>query len=164
MGLFGDDGYAIVEDACYEGDYHNDNMETTPYDESLKRIKYIVLETIRCFIKESSDIDSSIDNKIGKWNVLEGDWRDCKPHGLECKGIVQKVRMYDNSELIGDKFETVALFRRKSNGKFFFSKIVPIKGTRDTKWKVISRNQVPKEILDDLQSITSHQVEPCLQI
>lgn len=36
--------YAIVEDACYEGDYHNDTMNTTPYDESILKDKKPILE------------------------------------------------------------------------------------------------------------------------
>ena len=33
--------YGIIEDACYEGDYHNDNMNTRPYNEALKRLENI---------------------------------------------------------------------------------------------------------------------------
>ncbi len=100
--------------------------------------------------------------KIGKWNVLEGDWWDAYPHGLENKGSVQKARMYDNSELTGDKFETYALFRRISNRKFFYAKIIPIKGSKDTKWKAVPRNEVPQEILNDLKTINPQGHEPYL--
>lgn len=41
--------YAIVEDACYEGDYHNDNMNTQPYGESYLRLKQVITESIRRF-------------------------------------------------------------------------------------------------------------------
>lgn len=36
--------YAIVEDACYEGDYHNDTMNTQPYGESRLCKKAIISE------------------------------------------------------------------------------------------------------------------------
>ena len=41
---------AEIQDACYEGDYHNDIMQTQPYNESIIRIKESQLKNI---IKES---------------------------------------------------------------------------------------------------------------
>lgn len=36
--------YAIIEDACYEGDYHNDSMNTKPYGESKLHKAQLFLE------------------------------------------------------------------------------------------------------------------------
>ena len=130
----------------------------------LSKIENIVAEALRRHINETKKTDSYVDKKVGKWNVLEGDWWDAYPHGLENKGSVQKARMYDNSELTGDKFETYALFRRISNRKFFYAKIIPIKDSKDTKWKVVPRNEVPQEILNDLKTINPQGHEPYLSI
>ena len=35
---------ASIKDACYEGDYHNDTMNTTPYDESILKNQKTILE------------------------------------------------------------------------------------------------------------------------
>ena len=41
---------AKVVDALYEGDYHNDTMETMPYEENKLSINRIIIETINRYL------------------------------------------------------------------------------------------------------------------
>lgn len=72
--------------------------------------------------------------KVGEYTAIDGQWWDGLPHGLEHKGLVQDVRMYDNNKYKGcENFETYALFRRCDNKNFFYAKISLISGTNETK-------------------------------
>jgi hypothetical protein len=46
---------AVAVDARYEGDYHNDTMQTKPYNESVNQKQKIVLKELqlRSMIRES---------------------------------------------------------------------------------------------------------------
>ena len=44
---------AKVVDALYEGDYHNDTMQTNPYDENKRCINSIITEVINCYLREN---------------------------------------------------------------------------------------------------------------
>lgn len=47
------DTIAVVCDARYEGDYHNDTMQTTPYESLLKRNILIKESQLRSIIRET---------------------------------------------------------------------------------------------------------------
>lgn len=44
---------AKVVDALYEGDYHNDTMETKPYEENKLSINRIIIETINRYLLQN---------------------------------------------------------------------------------------------------------------
>ena len=61
--------------------------------------------------------------------------------------------MYDNDLFKGQEdFDTIALFRRQDNLKFFYARIVPV-GEHDTKWKEIPLKDVPQIIKKDFKTI-----------
>lgn len=94
---------------------------------------------------------------------MEGQWWDGLPCGLESKGFVQDVRIYDK-ESNDETFETIALFRRCDNRKFFYAQIVPIENSRETKWKPLPLNRVPEIIRADIKNINLQGHEPYLPI
>ena len=100
-----------------------------------------------------------VKKKLGKWNCIDGQWWDGTPYGLEHKGLVQDVRMYDK-ETNDDTFETIALFRRCDNKKFFYAQIVPIENSKDTKWKPLPLSKVPEIIKNDIRTINTQGHEP----
>ena len=152
---------AIIENALYEGDYHNDTMNTKPYGEGLirkslieNRLKRIIYESLIKVLNEEKG-----KKKVGDYTALDGQWWDGLPHGLEHKGLVQDVRMYDKPHKDG-MIDTIGLFRRCDNRKFFYARIIPIKDSKETKWKQIKRTDVPQKILDDFATINSQGHEP----
>lgn len=44
---------AKVVDALYEGDYHNDTMETKPYEENKLNFNRIIIETINRYLEQN---------------------------------------------------------------------------------------------------------------
>lgn len=101
--------------------------------------------------------------KLGDYIALDGQWWDGLPHGLEHKGNVQDVRMYDRLHN-DDTIDTIGLFRRCDNRKFFYARIIPTKVSKGTKWKQIKRGDVPKIILDDFATINPQGHEPYLPL
>lgn len=119
---------------------------------------------VKIFLQESNSKSKGKkgQKQVGDYTAIDGMWWDGLPHGLESFGSVQDVRMYDNDLFKGEQFETYGLFRQISSMKFFFAKIVPIKGSKDTKWVPIHIEEVPKIILDDLKTINPQGHEPYL--
>ena len=99
--------------------------------------------------------------KVGDYTAIDGQWWNGWPHGLEHKGKVQDVRMYDRLHDV-ETIDTIGLFRRCDNMKFFYAKIIPINGTKETKWKVMKISEVPQIILDDLKTINPQGHKPLL--
>ncbi|MCQ2083290.1 MAG: hypothetical protein MJY58_02175 [Bacteroidaceae bacterium] len=152
---------AQIEDAHYEGEHHNDTLTSQPYDESQIRNSKIVLKEndirnmVRRCIREIIQESASV-KRIGKYTAIDGDWWDGIPKGLESKGCgLQDVRMYDY------KNETIALWRRCDNLKYFYAKIVPDKG-KDTKWQAMKLSEVPIVIRNDFSTINPLGHEPYL--
>ena len=104
-----------------------------------------------------------VKKKLGKWICIDGQWWDGTPCGLEHKGLVQDVRMYDK-QTNDDTFETIALFRRCDNKKFFYAQIVPIENSKETKWKPLPLSRVPEIIKNDIRTIDTHGREPYLSV
>ena len=130
-------------------------------DESLsEHTQNIVLEELT---KDQNDglVGSEKIKKVGQYTAIDGSWWDGYPHGLEMKGAVQDVRMYDQLHSDG-RIDTIALFRRCDNRKFFYARIVPIDGSKETKWEPIPLSSVPKIIRQDIQTINPSGHEPYL--
>lgn len=107
---------------------------------------------------------SFIKKQLGEYNIIDGQWWDGIPHGLEGKGLVQDVRMYDKKTTNGDTFETIALFRRCDNRKYFYAQIMPIQGDKETIWNPLPLNKVPAIIRNDIRTINSQGHEPYLSL
>lgn len=122
-------------------------------------LKRIITESVQRILQEP---ESKVDKVLGEYNVLDGMWWDGQPHGLESKGNVQDVRMYDK-RTNGDSFETIALFRRCDNLKYFYARIIPINSTKETKWEPIPLNEVPNIIRKDIYTINPQGHEPYLR-
>lgn len=115
-------------------------------------------------IKESKEVKKilslmekmgmSTQKKVGDYTAIDGRWWGGLLHGLEHKGLAQDVRMYDNDKYKGcENFETYVLFRRCDNRKYFYAKIVPVDGTKELKWQIVKKSEMPNIILDDLKTI-----------
>lgn len=114
--------------------------------------------TLKRIISESINNILGRERRIGKYTVIEGQWWDGLPHGLEGKGCnLQDVRMYDSND------ETFALWRRCDNLKFFYAKIVPDRG-KETKWQAIPLSEVPTIIRNDFDTINPQGHEPYLRM
>ena len=61
--LFGN-VYAIIEDACYEGDYHNDTMTTKPYENKIFQTRNVIRLTENQFMNLLTECISDIIKKI----------------------------------------------------------------------------------------------------
>lgn len=115
----------------------------------------VISDGVKMVLKEVSK------KTVGEYTVINGYSWTAYPHGLESKGGVIKIRMYDrNGEECKENFETYGLFRRVDNLKFFYAKIVPIENSKETKWAAVSRINVPKVILDDFKTINPREHEP----
>lgn len=120
-------------------------------------LKEIIAESVKTVLKEMEE------KTVEEYTVINGCSWTSYPHGLESKGGVIKIRMYDrNREECKNNFETYGLFRRVDNLKFFYAKIVPIENTKETKWVAVPRNKLPKAILDDFKTINPLEHEPFL--
>lgn len=98
---------------------------------------------------------------VGEYTAIDGSWWDGFPCGLEEMGAVQDVRMYDRLHTDG-QLDTIALFRRCDNKQYFYAKIVPIDGSKETKWVPIPLNKVPELIRQDIHTINPLGHEPYL--
>ena len=123
-------------------------------------LKRIIKESVKRIIQEQESHTSKV---VGEYNVIEGGWWDGLPYGLESKGAVQDIRMYDK-RTNDDMVETIALFRRCDNLKYFYARIIPIKGTNKTKWEQIKLIEVPDIIKKDFTTINPQGHEPYLRI
>lgn len=88
---------------------------------------------------------------------------DGTPCGLEYKGLVQDVRMY-NKQTNNDTVETIALFRRCDNGKIFYAQIIPIENSKETKWEPLPLNKIPQIIKRDIRNINLQEHKPYLHV
>lgn len=153
IGLYGDKKFKITLD----GIAHS-------LQES--KLQKIIAETIsKVLLEYQTNRRTKFDTrKLGVYNVVDGQWWDGVPHGLEHKGLVQDVRMYDKQT--NDKtFKTIGLFRRCDNNKYFYAQIVPIaNGCKDTKWEPLPLSKVPSIIKDDIRSINPQGHEPYLPV
>ena len=130
-------------------------MNTKPYGEEIirkrlveKQLKQIIHESLTRILNEEKG-----KKKVGDYTALDGQWMLTTWSGIENKGKVQDIRMYDNDLFNGQEdFDTIALFRRQDNLKFFYARIIPV-GEHDTKWKEIPLKDVPQIIKDDFKTI-----------
>ena len=126
------------------------------------KITNIVKETVRKTLYESVKNVHQV-KTLGEWECIDGQWWDGTPCGLEHKGLVQDVRMYDK-QTNNDTFETIALFRRCDNGKFFYAQIIPIENSKETKWEPLPLNKIPKIIKRDIRNINLQEHKPYLPV
>lgn len=123
-----------------------------------ENISKIRISDIRYIISECVSRLYEIQRKkrVGKYTAIDGDWWDGIPKGLESKDCgLQDVRMYDYKD------ETIALWRRCDNLKYFYAKIVPDKG-KETKWQAMKLSEVPIVIRNDFSTINPSGHEPYL--
>lgn len=126
------------------------------------KITNIVKETVRKILYESVKNVYQV-KTLGEWECIDGQWWDGIPCGLEHKGLVQDVRMYDK-QTNNDTLETIALFRRCDNGKFFYAQIIPIENSKETKWEILPLNKIPKIIRTDIRNINPQGHKPYLPV
>ena len=126
------------------------------------KITKIVRNTVSKILSEATN-KPQVKERLGEWVCIDGLWWDGTPHGLESKGLVQDVRMYDK-QTDNDTFETIALFRRCDNRKFFYAQIIPIENSKETKWEPLPLNKVPSIIKDDIKSINPQGHESYLPV
>ena len=125
----------------------------------------IVTECITKIIKETSDVSKKEFKfkQLGNYTTIDGEWMIMPHKGLEMFDRVQDVRMYDNNLFKGtNKYETIVLFRDVDSMKYFYAKIIPIKGLKEIKWQPLHKEEVPRIILDDLKTINPQGHEPFL--
>ena len=104
-------------------------------------IRNMVRESVECIIAEEYPNVF----QIGKWKcVVGGDIYE-----IEGKGDCQGIRMY--MDMSSKDKTTFCLFKRRDNGKFFYSTIVPApeRGPRETKFLTVPVSKVPREIRQD---------------
>ena len=121
------------------------NRNTTPMQES--ELRGIVKKVIK------ENLDKYVDKKIGEFDVLNGDnafgWDPIQADGIEDKGFISPIRMYSSDDL------TIAMFKRRDNGKYFYAKIVPAPelGEKATKWQAVRLKEVPQKIIQDQHTL-----------
>lgn len=155
-------GYVIINDIPIVEEVF-DSRTNTILTEMLKKQITITESEIKWMVKEciSKLVESAKIKRVGQYTAIDGSWWDGYPHGLEMKGAIQDVRMYDQLHSDG-RIDTIALFRRCDNRKFFYARIVPIDGSKETKWEPIPLSNVPKIIKQDRQTINPQGHEPYL--
>lgn len=96
---------------------------------------------------------------MGKWECIDGMYGDYdfSEYG---KGDCQDVRMYIDTTIPKDEhktkgYGTICLFRREDTGKYFYCEIVdaPEKGANQTKFSLLPRSKVPREIRTDFRTL-----------
>lgn len=112
------------------------------------QFRQILVESISAVLNEEKG-----KKKVGDYTALDGQWMLMVYDGIENKGRVQDIRMYDNDLFRGKEiFDTILLFRRQDNLKFFYARIVPV-GEHGVKFEAIPLKDVPKIIKDDFKTI-----------
>lgn len=112
------------------------------------QFRQILVESISAVLNEEK-----CKKKVGDYTALDGQWMLMVYDGIENKGRVQDIRMYDNDLFRGkENFDTILLFRRQDNLKFFYARIVPV-GEHGVKFESIPLKDVPKIIKDDFKTI-----------
>lgn len=112
------------------------------------QFRQILVESISAVLNEEK-----CEKKVGDYTALDGQWMLMVYDGIENKGRVQDIRMYDNDLFRGkENFDTILLFRRQDNLKFFYARIVPV-GEHGVKFESIPLKDVPKIIKDDFKTI-----------
>lgn len=114
------------------------------------QFRQILVESISAVLNLNEE---KCKKKVGDYTALDGQWMLMVYDGIENKGRVQDIRMYDNDLFRGkENFDTILLFRRQDNLKFFYARIVPV-GEHGVKFESIPLKDVPKIIKDDFKTI-----------
>lgn len=141
---------AVVQDAHYEGEHHNDTLTSQPYDESQIRkgkivinendIRKMVRECIRKIILEQSEF------QFGQYKCIDG---YAEYYNIGEKGLCKGIRMY--MDMYSEDKTTYCLFQRADNKKFFYCEIVPApeKGPKETKFLPLPLSKVPQSVRQD---------------
>ena len=153
VGLYGDKKFKITLD-CIAKSLQEARLHKIIRDSVKKILKENIINKKQIFIKK----------QLGEYSIIDGQWWDGTPHGLEDKGLVQDVRMYDKRMRTDDTFETIALFRRCDNKKYFYAQITPIQGSKETIWNPLPLSKVPAIIRNDIKTINSQGHEPYLTL
>lgn len=110
----------------------------------------------RIFLREATINGRTYMTKkmMGKWECIDGMYGDYdfSEYG---KGNCQDVRMYMDTTVSRDECGTICLFRREDTGKYFYCEIVdaPEKGANETKFSLLPRSKVPREIRSDFRTL-----------
>lgn len=108
-------------------------------------LKGIITESVKHILCESKYRV----RKVGNWDCVPSNGYEFYdiPNMGKCVGIA----MYVDSTTNKDIPPTYCLFRRGSNGKYFYATIVdaPEKGTKETKFLIVPLSDVPQEIYTD---------------
>lgn len=151
---------AVVQDAHYEGEHHNDTLTSQPYDESqIRKGKIVINENdIRKMVRECvyRILDESYNGRIGEYECKNGFLRALKAPSLKQFGYFNDVRLYYSPS------HTYCLLRREDNGTLFFAEIIdaPEIGKNETKYVPRKPSEVPTIILRDAQSLLRKAKRP----
>lgn len=120
-------------------------------------IRDIVRESVIQIISEATinGHTYAVEKQLGKWKCIDGIYADYDFSEFGKKGYSQDVRMYIDTTAPKDVPATYCLFRRMDNGKYFYAKIVmaPELGPNETKFLLVRRSEVPREILNDFRTL-----------
>lgn len=133
----------------------NDSNRTIRITES--EIRDMVRESVIRIISEATinGHTYAVEKQLGKWKCIDGIYADYDFSEFGKKGYSQDVRMYMDTTAPKDVPATYCLFRRTDNGKYFYAKIVmaPELGPNETKFLIVRRSEVPREILNDFRTL-----------
>ena len=115
------------------------------------KLRRIITKTITQMLKE--ELNRNNPRKIGNWKCIPSNGYEF--HDIPSKGKCVGIAMYVNNTTNEKIPPTYCLFRRGSNGKYFYATIVdaPEKGPKETKFLTVPVSNVPQEIRKDLHNL-----------
>lgn len=143
------------KDCFTEGKIKKDIMtEAINKISNTKRTIRLTKTELKGIIAESvKRILSVAPHKIGNWERVPSNGYEF--HDIPSKGKCVGIAMYVNNTTNEKIPPTYCLFRRGSNGKYFYATIVdaPEKGPKETKFLTVPVSNVPQEIRKDLHNL-----------
>ena len=120
------------------------NIKTIRITET--ELKGIIAESVKRILSVAS-------HKIGNWERVPSNGYEF--HDIPSKGKCVGIAMYVDNTTNETIPPTYCLFRRGSNGKYFYATIIgaPEKGTKETKFLTVPVSNVPQEIRKDLHNL-----------
>lgn len=118
------------------------------------KLRNIIREKIKNILSEATINGHTLplEKRIHNWRCVDGFYMEhfITLHGKETDDS-QDVRWYEDTD---KKVPTICLFRRTSNGKYFYARLIDDDDkSQDTTIQPISRSEVPAEILNDIHTL-----------
>jgi hypothetical protein len=129
---------------AYESKRTSTNIKTIRITET--ELKGIIAESVKRILYGAS-------HKIGNWERVPSNGYEF--HDIPSKGKCVGIAMYVDNTTNEKIPPTYCLFRRGSNGKYFYATIVDAseKGPKETKFLTVPVSNVPQEIRKDLHNL-----------